>query len=525
MELKSLIYKEENKEIYNSLEITTAISFAGKNVGKKIIDKIFDIDKVRYINAYKNSDVYECETIRVLPFDIQIYTERAIGIIEDCINRRDFNNLELLYKTCYKKNYNEYKHLKEMTINNILRISYEVQNNSNLSDVNSKIISTMFVYSYLKQDSITLNSLITGSIKDLLSEFVLFDGFKDRYFNKERINEYKDKITILKNKIGIKTEYSTVEELFAKMLNKDIDEEREKGNYNVALENVMEVGMRAKYIGASDRFFNYLDIDPLELIRTIQLGKKEIEELLLNIVYCFEDNMYDEEDGILIFILYLRLYSLGVEYNNLKKRYMRDVNEEYLLKIEEQKNKYESSLKEIAELKEKLSLREDFIKNKEVELNKENNNLKKENNSLKKELEEYNDLKKEVAKLRELVFKEEIETEDDLESLNTISAEDVMKINLLNVAVVGGSQNWIRKVKEVLNNWTFIGTDSLNNDFSMLKNKDLIIINTKMSHSLYFKVKGILEKNNLNYDYINVSANIDLSLKAIYEKVKENNLM
>lgn len=515
-------YRKKNPDVYRALQIITAITFASKNVGRTVIDKIFNLDKVRYINAYENIKLENCNSVKTLPFDIEVYTKKALGIMEDAINRNDFTNLELMYKPCYKKNYNEYKNIKKLEEEHILKILDE-NKDDNVIDTNNKVLTTMFIYSHLRPKFINLELIISGSIKNLLIEMSSFNIFKQNHFSKELLNEYKEQINTLKNEVGIKAEYCSVKDLFFKMVQKDVKDKDNQDRY-LGVDNDVKIGRRGKYLMATDRYFDYLEVDTLELTRNTNISKKEIEELLLNVIYCFEDKLYDKEDGVLIFILYLKLYSLAKEYNNLKNRYIKDINEEYLLKVSSDKLKYQEALNEVSKLKESISIRETVIANKEMQLNEENNNLKRELSSMSKQLTEYETLKKEVSKLREVVFNKDIE-DDDEENINTLSISDIMNINTLNVAIIGGNQNWIKKTKEVLNNWTFIGTDSVNTDFSFLKNKDLILINTKMSHSLYYKVKGLLDRFNLNYDYINVSSNIDISLNTIYKKIKENNLI
>ena len=75
-------------------------------------------------------------------------------------------------------------------------------------------------------------------------------------------------------------------------------------------------------------------------------------------------------------------------------------------------------------------------------------------------------------------------------------------------------------MKDILVNWTFVPTESINFDENIIKNNEYIFINTKyISHAVYYKViKYLTNENKLRY--IN-SINIDKSLEDIKKSIHE----
>lgn len=499
------------------MELLTAIGIASKDYVRKEIDKIFNKDKITYINEYKNSKIYDMNFLKSLPYSTEVYAERVIGIIEHDLKTKDYTNTVNLYKLRYKKIYNNFKNKKSVGFHEIMRFISEGM------EGNYEFIATQYVFTILgkvKEDVELLRAL-----EFILRDLLIFEIYEENNFNDEIINAQREEINKIKALLGIKKKAYNFDELLNDIMDKDTEELINEG-YPKGSFDVQKIGKRSKNIGAMEGFLKFLNIFPYEITKNILLSQKELDKLIANFTYAKMFNkMTDEDDLFRVFIPYLYTYLINKEYKSLKDSYIKNVNQDYLIEVENLKNSLKESKIELDLSKENVRVREITLSNKEKESQKEIDNLKREIALLNNKVKEYDTLKTEVVKLRELSFREANQEDLEEETTQLLSVEQIESLNKLNITIIGGSLPWIKKIREVLNNWTFISTDNINNDLSILRNAELILINTKMSHSLYFKAKSIIDKGNLKYDYINVSSNIDISLNTIYEIVKKYNLI
>lgn len=123
--------------------------------------------------------------------------------------------------------------------------------------------------------------------------------------------------------------------------------------------------------------------------------------------------------------------------------------------------------------------------------------------------------KKEINSLREYIFNNSVEENTNI--TNEINIDYIInQLNELDIVVIGGNQNWINKIKEVLPNWIYIPADSINFDIKLLKNKYILFNTDYVSHSMYYKVvENISKTKQLNF--FSGVTNLDLSLRKIYE--------
>lgn len=212
--------------------------------------------------------------------------------------------------------------------------------------------------------------------------------------------------------------------------------------------------------------------------------------------------------------------ALNKEYKNLKQSYSKDVNEDYLLEMDALQKNIKSKVSELENTTESLKQKEDFIEKRKIEYEQALLTKDKEISKLRNDLKDYDSLREEVSKLRELVF--------NLENYNNIEDDEYIidydNLNQLNITVIGGSIPWIKKMKEVLPNWSFINSDQKNVSLEFIKNSSLVIINTNMSHALYYKAMNIIKKYNLNYEYIVPCSNVSKTIYNIAEILKTKNI-
>ena len=217
--------------------------------------------------------------------------------------------------------------------------------------------------------------------------------------------------------------------------------------------------------------------------------------------------MKRDRNSFLIYVIYIS--TLNKIYGSLKDKYLKLVNEDYLIEVDSLEKKLNSAIYEASVAKEKYKEKEKLYKDKEKELLEKIAQLEKENANLKKEVEDNNAMKQEVIKLRNLVF-------DTSNSDNEVAVtEDDVDIEILNdkrVVVLGGNQSWINVMKQMLPNAIFASTEAQNGRLDFINKDSVVFINTKMKHSFYYKIKDVLAKVNADYFYIKPGSNIDLSL-------------
>lgn len=503
-------------DIETILKNIFAITLASKEFIRKDIDTIFNEDKLIYLNYYKKSDIYKTVLNQSSSFEIEQYTEKVIGIIEYCLDVKNMTILDNLYKKAFKKLYNNTKNL------NVINPVYLLPYLSYGIEGNFEMFSTLYIYYlYGKFDLniIETNEMLNSSIRD----FVFLEKYLETNYCDEAILANKKELIDISKKLGIKKKMYTLEELLNDIIDKDIE------NYNNSITckepanilTIQKVGSISKYIGSIEGTLKYLQIDSPRLAQRTTFTQKEINMILMSFIYSKQFNNFTDKDLGHTIINLIYLNAIYKEYKKLREKYLINVNEEHLLEIDNLQSDLISSKNKFEKLSEQAKIKEQSLINKEKEMLLEIENLKKENLRLTNELKETEELKQEVIKLRNIVFSTEYEDNIVLED-NII---DIDKLNNLKIAIIGGNLNWIKKLKLQFPNWVYISTDQLNNDFNIVKRCNFIFINTKMKHSLYFKIKAFISKYNIKYDYLEALENVTLNIQYIYDKLHSENLI
>lgn len=97
------------------------------------------------------------------------------------------------------------------------------------------------------------------------------------------------------------------------------------------------------------------------------------------------------------------------------------------------------------------------------------------------------------------------------------------------ILIIGGHANWQNRIKEVYPKLTYMDSDNVNFDVTILKNADYIFFNTlHCSHTMYFKVKDNLNAGRDKQEgkdkliYIN-NNNVDVFTDILMEKILGEN--
>lgn len=146
----------------------------------------------------------------------------------------------------------------------------------------------------------------------------------------------------------------------------------------------------------------------------------------------------------------------------------------------------------------------------------ENEKLEKKNKRLKAEVEKLKTDKLEINSLRDFIFNQESKYNNI--SINELSIDNI--INIINdkkLLIIGGNENWIKKMKEKLKDCTFI-PPGVNFDKKALYNRETIINTDCIGHKTYYKIIENIGKMK-SFKFFSGNINIELSLRKIYELI------
>lgn len=106
-------------------------------------------------------------------------------------------------------------------------------------------------------------------------------------------------------------------------------------------------------------------------------------------------------------------------------------------------------------------------------------------------------------------------TEDKLEDMQQVIAEK-------NVIIVGGHVNWINKLKKEFPNWRYLDANiSRTNDSKLVEGADKVYFFTDhLSHGTYGKFVKLVRENRIPFGYMH-SVNMDSMVRQVYEDLIE----
>lgn len=498
------------------IEVLFCIAISSKDFLRSDIDKIFNEDKITCIENYKKSTAYNRTFITSLGYLHEKYATKMIGIVGKCKEKKDFTQLIDLYKKGYKRIYSNLKNLEEISVVDIFKYI------SNTTEGNMEMASSIYIFNILgRTKNIELGYSL---VKEIERQYCILDIYEEVNFSQETLTKNKDKIDCLKKRFGIKNKANySLYDLLQDIAEEDCKNYKIKYNKEIESYDCEIIGEVGRYIGFNESFFKYLKINTDELARNTIFTKKEIDGIMFNfiLVYKEDENTISKKDLNQMIISMFYTTALNKEYKNLKESYSKDVNEDYLLEIESIQNNLKTKVSELDAATENLKEKEDFIEKRKLEYEQALLIKDKEINKLKNDLSDYKSLREEVSKLREVMFN--LENYGDIGDREYIV--DYNELNKLNITVIGGSIPWVKKMKEVLPNWSFITSQQKNLSLDFIKKSSLIIINTDMAHALYYKTMSIIKKYNLNYEYIVPCSNISKTIYNISEIIKSKDIL
>lgn len=494
-------YRDFGKNVF-------CIAIASKTHIRKDIDKIFNKNKLVYMNYFKSSNIYKSPLNKTLLADDSLYAEKVLGILEYCLDNKDMKDIFDLYKKAHRRLYNGIKGIEDITLNDIGKyLSPGVEGNY-------EFIATIYIFSLGNKEIKNANCITFTKV--ILDDLIQLSYYDKTNFSKNKMNQFAKELKELREYFGIEKGSYTGEELLDLILSKDTDRYNKSkaltpwemipvGNQH-KIEKIGEVG---KYIGAFEGLLKFLRINSADMMKRVSFTQSEINGMLLNYTYSVMFNSFKEDDRNLFLISVIYCTSLNKIYSSLKDNYLKALNEDFLEEIDSLQSKLENSIQKAKKAEESFKNKEDIFSKKEKELLDRIKELEKENKRLKQKIKEQEPLKQEVVKLRNVIFDEKSLDESILEENDEI---DIEELNNEKVIIFGGNTSWVNNMKEKLPNAKFAGVEYRNTKLDFIRKDSIVFINTKMSHAFYYKIKDTLAKLNIDYYYINSSSNISNSL-------------
>ena len=176
---------------------------------------------------------------------------------------------------------------------------------------------------------------------------------------------------------------------------------------------------------------------------------------------------------------------------------------------------YEEQLAEknrqIAELKGKLRQQHTLLEE-----------SRKREISLKTHMDEWKRDQTELIRLRDFVHNLEEENADENAADDTRSYEDMISVlKTRKIMIVGGHENWIKKIRRIFPDWIYIGARSGLGIKGAVQSCDKIYFYTDIcGHSLYYRFLGMAAEYKKPYAYLH-GTNMDHVVRTIYGDLVE----
>lgn len=267
-----------------------------------------------------------------------------------------------------------------------------------------------------------------------------------------------------------------------------------------------------------EAIFSLEKLSVAHLFQDKRISNKDVEEILFAYYLRYEKssdggvfirvNTIDDENAdieeITNFIIKNLILKLLIkEYKETKEYYFLNNKEVVFMENKKLQVEIDTSITDLKVLNDKLN-----------SIKVDNEKLEKENKRLKQVLENAESNKSEIVALREFLFN--LDNQQELYSEN----EDFSSLQKIKGVIIGGFPKWQQKMKETLNNWNYINIDNINFDENIIKNADVIVIFVNyISHALYYRIVGIVNRENKKIVYIKHNQNVNIVLSQISQAI------
>lgn len=502
----------------NSLWQHISIGVCNALIAKKsVLDDLINLykqDPCKFYSAAKSTSIYSCSFFTYASLDREVNLRRVFGIVtvaeEDSEVRGDI--IRILSKH-YLSWYNLINNKKPINISN------EVGYGIDLIEENVRLLIPYYLIRliYGTTDIPEYSNLI-NDVESSLS-LSLEEGMEDRAFIESRKEEFRPFLKKCKRLFSTIKSCDDMFQLYyssytgAKIPNDII--------------SVMALNM-SQFV---HNLFCGINLNAPLLTSGVEIERELQEFIFTQITLIVKDNdaalHIPEEDIAVFYFLGITIISLLKEYNKAKEFYNENNQENVFMNFEIAMREYKKIKVEHQDLvveNKRLHSKCEELASLIATTTKEKDKIY--SNTIREQ-------EKEIAKLRQLL---DIETEKNIE-LNalrefvfssksdncSIPSEDfrIDSIHNKKIIVIGGPDNWQKKVKGVFPEYNIISGFNVKFDLNALKSADYVFLNViDMSHSAYLRIIDFIRKHNIRYWYIN-STNMDNLYKEIVTKIND----
>lgn len=265
-----------------------------------------------------------------------------------------------------------------------------------------------------------------------------------------------------------------------------------------------------KHLGSYSAILKTSGYDEDTFFQDFTLSKSDMELILTELATSKKENNLNEEEVDQLFIAIIFIRAILHEYTKAK---------EYALETQQ-----DSFYEEVVKQSEKLQEKEQQLLRKESDYKKEQashsakivrqqsliDSLGKEVKQLKSKQVEVESNQKELIALRAFAFRSSKHV-----NYSDVVEDPISKLKGVKGAVFGGHVNWHNKLKLKLSHFRFISPESLNLDFSFVRNLDVAYVNTSYAnHALYRKLMKELERCDTQLVFLDTT-NDDITYKEM----------
>lgn len=524
---------------------------------RKFIDNLYQSQKIRFYNQAKANSLYNDDLLQDRPLDVEVTIRRAFGILLCSQDDEELQNaiIEELYrmyppikKLCAKFSFDKYKVLEEgnkkqavaknlgadetgMFIWAVVYIIYcKYGFDSNNADIEclyqgvAEIISHLctqrtdnmrrIVEAYNPKESMIIprelrklqESILDGKdINDLISIYEVFCS-----------PAYASILPV--NSLPLKNKQNLLQSISPEFHHDCIS----------ALTSVVIMCLQFQFQGLSfTSFFEEVEFSKEERNTSLKIVAQQLNEVYHGSNRLFRFDYYLQAlvfGKIAKFIKETKEFYFAnnreTQYNELRKvlsdkAVLQEENDKLIRVLQDKDRTIESLKSQIHMLSTDVSK---DIKEAQRPLNNAIAILQSQVASLQEELEAEREKSVELNRLREFAFS--IQSGADVSDVET-PLKDLIAGK--RIYIIGGHINWRNKMKSAYPSLNFLDGHQKSFDAKMLIDADMVFLNTSnMSHTVYYKVMAVLQKNRVPFNYIGRYMNIELLEQEISKILQES---
>jgi len=463
---------------------------------KKSINKIYNLDKIRYYDAATNSSSIHHVIMTQGTLEQEVEGRKALGIL--LVAEKDHNlrnNIITLLRKSYSMIFNAVKkHDKNLLTKRYLQMDKITRK------IEARLDSSIYFYfSIYRSEEFVDQGFIISIIDDM--NFFEFHDPITREIDKE-IELHKSELKEIKSLL--KREYGSL------------------NNYKDVLDSKFEVIEEFGAILESMFIINKFDIDHL----FSNSNFLNIDEILLSYIKSSNGDL-DIKTILQTVINGIFIKSILNEYKNSRNLYFQNSQETLSFKIDSLKNDFSNIEKEKIDLLTKIDILEKENESFDKVLTRQKNDFNKQYNretlafqsrisELENQLSSEKKYRNELNELREYLFK----VNNNYVPSNSKKSLDYY-IARKNIIIIGGAKEWRIKFREKYPELRTLSGFNETFDTNILSNYDYVFFYTGfMNHATYYRAINFIRSHGIKFGYIG-KTNIELVEDELIDELEK----